>query len=317
MTMPYKLTEEFPMCPVDSLCQCRRIVAIGGGHGLGRVMASLWFLGERLSGIVATTDDGGSTGRLREVSGCIAWGDLRNCLNQLCSDSPNLARILFEYRFKNTGDISGHNLGNLILLAMDQMCVRPLDAINLIRQMLQVSVELIPMSEEPARLGAIVGGQKVVGETAIDSLEQCPEKLIILPAIQPTSEAVAKIKESDMIILGPGSFMTSVLPVLLMPEVAENIYNSSALKVFIGNINQEMSVVGKMPISDKLLWMKEMTGIYPDVLLWPAEKEQPDDLRCNIHTMPLVDVFQAGVHSREALRKGLDEIAGTLFLQVL
>ena len=138
------------MYSVKALYQCRRIVAIGGGHGLGRVMASLGFLQERLSGIVATTDDGGSTGRLREASDCIAWGDLRNCLNQLCSDSPNLARILFEYRFKNSGDISGHNLGNLILLAMDQMCVRPLDAINLIRQMLQVSAELIPMSEQPA-----------------------------------------------------------------------------------------------------------------------------------------------------------------------
>lgn len=304
------------MYSVKTLYQCRRIVAIGGGHGLGRVMASLGFLGERLSGIVATTDDGGSTGRLRDASGCIAWGDLRNCLNQLCSDSPNLARILFEYRFKNSGDISGHNLGNLILLAMDQMCVRPLDAINLIRQMLQVGAELIPMSEEPARLGAIVNGQEVVGETAIDSLEQCPEKLMILPEIQPTDEAVAKIKESDMIILGPGSFMTSVLPALLMPEVAESIVGSSALKVFVGNINQEMSVVGKMSISDKLSWMNEMTGVYPDVLLWSAENEQSENLQCKVHTMPLADTFQSGVHSREALRQGLDEIAGVLFHQV-
>ncbi|WP_257294393.1 uridine diphosphate-N-acetylglucosamine-binding protein YvcK [Endozoicomonas sp. YOMI1] len=301
------------MYSVKTLYQCRRIVAIGGGHGLGRVMASLGFLGGRLSGVVATTDDGGSTGRLRDGSGCIAWGDLRNCLNQLCSDTPNLARILFEYRFKNSGDISGHNLGNLILLAMDQMCVRPLDAINLIRQMLQVSAELIPMSEEPARLGAIVDGQEVVGETTIDALEKCPEKLMILPAIQPTDEAVARIKESDMIILGPGSFMTSILPAILMPEVAESIGNSNALKVFVGNINQEVSAVGKMSISDKLSWMSEMTGVYPDVLLWPAENEQPENLHCDIQTIPLVDTFQPGVHSREALRQGLDEIAGVLF----
>ena len=173
------------MHSVKALYKCRRIAAIGGGHGLGRVMASLGFLGERLAGIVATTDDGGSTGRLREASGCIAWGDLRNCLNQLCSDSPNLARILFEYRFKNSGEISGHNLGNLILLAMDQMCVRPLDAINLIRQMLQVEAQLIPMSEEPARLGAMVDGKQVIGETTIDALKERPEKLMILPEINP------------------------------------------------------------------------------------------------------------------------------------
>lgn len=301
------------MYSVKVLYQCRRIVAIGGGHGLGRVMASLGFLGERLSGIVATTDDGGSTGRLREASGCIAWGDLRNCLNQLCSDSPNLARILFEYRFKNSGDISGHNLGNLILLAMDQMCVRPLDAINLIRQMLQVRAELIPMSEEPARLGAVVDGQGIVGETAVDSLEKRPEKLMILPTIRPTDEALAKIKESEMIILGPGSFMTSILPALLIPEIAESIRSSKALKVFIGNINQELSAVGKMPISEKLSWMNEMTGVYPDVLLWPEENGQPERLQCDTHVQPLADSFQPGVHSREALRQSLDRLASALF----
>ncbi len=301
------------MYSVKVLYQCRRIVAIGGGHGLGRVMASLGFLGERLSGIVATTDDGGSTGRLREASGCIAWGDLRNCLNQLCSDSPNLARILFEYRFKNSGDISGHNLGNLILLAMDQMCVRPLDAINLIRQMLQVSAELIPMSEEPARLGAVVDGQEIIGETAIDSLEKRPEKLMILPTIRPTDEALAKIKESEMIILGPGSFMTSILPALLIPEIAESIRSSKALKVFIGNINQELSAVGKMPISEKLSWMNEMTGVYPDVLLWPEENGQPERLQCDTHVQPLADSFQPGVHSREALRQSLVQLASALF----
>ncbi len=297
------------MYSVKALYQCRRIVAIGGGHGLGRVMASLGFLQERLSGIVATTDDGGSTGRLREASGCIAWGDLRNCLNQLCSDSPNLARILFEYRFKNSGDISGHNLGNLILLAMDQMCVRPLDAINLIRQMLQVSAELIPMSEQSARLGAIVNGREVVGETAIDGLQARPENLMILPAIQPTDEAMARIKESDMIIIGPGSFMTSILPALLIPEIAESVRHSDALKVFVGNINQELSVVGDMATGEKLSWMQEMTGIYPDVVLWPAENDLPQDLLCDIHVQQLADAFQTGAHSREALRQALDEIA--------
>lgn len=301
------------MHSVKALYQCRRIVAIGGGHGLGRVMASLGFLGERLSGIVATTDDGGSTGRLRDASGCIAWGDLRNCLNQLCSDSPNLARILFEYRFKNSGELSGHNLGNLILLAMDQMCVRPLDAINLIRQMLQVGAELIPMSEEPARLAAVVNGCEVVGETTIDSLQKSPERLMTLPTINPTDEAIEKIKEADLILLGPGSFMTSVLPALLIPQMAKSVRASKALKVFIGNIDQEMSAVRNMSIDEKLSWMYDMTGVYPDTLLWPAENEPPGNLLCDTHTHLMADNHQAGVHSREALRKGLDEIASRLF----
>ncbi|MET4695742.1 gluconeogenesis factor YvcK family protein [Endozoicomonas lisbonensis] len=292
---------------LKALYQCRQIVAIGGGHGLGRVMASLGFMEEKLAGIVATTDDGGSTGRLREASGCIAWGDLRNCLNQLCSDSPNLARILFEYRFKNSGEFSGHNLGNLIMLAMDQMCVRPLDAVNLIRKMLQVGAQLIPMSEEPARLAAMLDGEKIVGETVIDALDKRPDQLMLLPDIKPTSEAVSVIEQADLIILGPGSFMTSILPSLLMNDIAEAINNNhDALKVFVGNINPETTVVGKQPIAEKLGWMQEMTGVYPDVLLWPEEYDRPEGVRCAIRQLSLSDPHQKGAHSREAMRNALD-----------
>ena len=273
-------------------------------------MASLGFMEEKLAGIVATTDDGGSTGRLREASGCIAWGDLRNCLNQLCSDSPNLARILFEYRFKNSGELSGHNLGNLIMLAMDQMCVRPLDAVNLIRKMLQVGAQLIPMSEEPARLAAMLDGKQIVGETIIDALDKRPDQLMLLPDIKPTSEAITVIEQADMIILGPGSFMTSILPSLLMKGIAEAINNNpNALKVFVGNINPETTVVGKQPIAEKLGWMKEMTGVYPDVLLWPEEYELPEGVLCAIRQLPLSDSHQEGAHSREAMRKALDFLA--------
>lgn len=294
------------MQSVNALYKCRRIVAIGGGHGLGKVMASLGFMKDRLAGIVATTDDGGSTGRLREASGCIAWGDLRNCLNQLCADSPNLARILFEYRFKDSGELSGHNLGNLILLAMDQMCVRPLDAVNLIRQILQVETALIPMSEEPASLAAMIGEQEIVGETTIDALDHRPDKLFLLPDIKPTQEAVAALNSADVIILGPGSFMTSVLPALLMEEVADAVVNSEALKIFIGNIRPEASAVQAMEIGEKLSWMKEMTGIYPDVLLWPSEREKPSDVSCPVFSQPLSDTFQPGIHSKEGMRRALD-----------
>ncbi len=296
------------MKTVKALYKCKGIVAIGGGHGLGRVMASLGFLGERMAGIVATTDDGGSTGRLRKDSGCIAWGDLRNCLNQLCSDSPNLARILFEYRFKDSGDLSGHNLGNLILLAMDQMCVRPLDAINLIRQMLQVDARLIPMSEEPASLAGIIGGQQIVGETRIDGLPDRPDQLMLLPDIQPTHEAITAIENADLIILGPGSFMTSTLPALLMADLAVAIKESKALKVYIGNINPEQSSINKFSIQEKLSWMQEMTDIYPDILLWPDEREIPEGLNCQVLQKPLADQFQSGVHSQDALRIALDNL---------
>ncbi|WP_461535958.1 uridine diphosphate-N-acetylglucosamine-binding protein YvcK [Spongorhabdus nitratireducens] len=293
---------------VKALYQCRQVVAIGGGHGLGRVMASLGFLGEKLAGIVATTDDGGSTGRLRQASGCIAWGDLRNCLNQLCADSPNLARILFEYRFKESGELTGHNLGNLILLGMDQMCVRPLDAVNLIRQMLQVKAHLIPMSEEPASLGAEFEGQCIIGETTIDGLDKMPSRLFVMPEVQAPEEAIQAIRDADLIILGPGSFMTSVMPALLLPNVANELKASKALKVFIANVRPENTPVGRIGTAGKLQWLEQQTGIKPDVLLWPNERGEKPDLDINVTGLDLEDVFQKGVHSREGLRHALDDL---------
>ena len=102
----------------SAINQFQNVVAIGGGHGLGRVLSSLSFLGPKLTGIVATTDNGGSTGRLREQQECIAWGDLRNCLSQLAS-RPSLGSQLFEYRFGGTSELANHNLGNLVLMALD------------------------------------------------------------------------------------------------------------------------------------------------------------------------------------------------------
>ena len=91
-----------------------KIVAIGGGHGLGRVLSALSVYGENITGIVTTTDNGGSTGRIRACQGGIAWGDTRNCLNQLVTE-PSVGSMMFEYRFKGTGELNGHNLGNLML----------------------------------------------------------------------------------------------------------------------------------------------------------------------------------------------------------
>lgn len=136
-----------------TLSDLDRVVALGGGHGLGRVLSALSYLGTRLTGIVTTTDNGGSTGRIRKDEGGIAWGDMRNCINQLITE-PSVASAMFEYRFSGTGELAGHNLGNLMLKALDNLSVRPLEAINLIRGLLRVNAHLIPMSEQAVDLMA-------------------------------------------------------------------------------------------------------------------------------------------------------------------
>jgi len=155
----------------------KKIVAIGGGHGLGRILSSLSDYGSQVTGIVATTDNGGSTGRIRACQGGIAWGDTRNCINQLITE-PSVGSMIFEYRFRGNGELNGHNLGNLMLTALDNLSVRPLDAINLIRDMLKVSTHIIPMSEYPADLAAMTpSGEIICGETSVDELIEVPQRI--------------------------------------------------------------------------------------------------------------------------------------------
>ncbi|MCW1874787.1 uridine diphosphate-N-acetylglucosamine-binding protein YvcK [Erwinia sp. INIA-01] len=244
-----------------TLADLDRVVALGGGHGLGRVMSALSPLGSRLTGIVTTTDNGGSTGRIRRSEGGIAWGDMRNCLNQLIAE-PSVASAMFEYRFAGNGELAGHNLGNLMLKSLDHLSVRPLEAINLIRNLLKVDAFLIPMSEQPVDLVAVdAEGHLVYGETEIDQMSQRPQELRLSPVVSATREAVEAIAEADLILIGPGSFYTSLMPVLLVPELAKALRRSPATMVFIGNLGKELSpAAAQLTVADKLEIMEKAIG---------------------------------------------------------
>lgn len=237
-----------------------RVVALGGGHGLGRVMSSLSSLGSRLTGIVTTTDNGGSTGRIRRSEGGIAWGDMRNCINQLIAE-PSIASAMFEYRFAGNGELSGHNLGNLMLKALDHLSVRPLEAINLIRNLLKVDAFLIPMSEQPVDLMAIDHeGHEVYGEVNIDQLPCVPRELMLSPPVPTTREAVQAIAQADLILIGPGSFYTSLLPILLLDEMAQALRRTPAAMVFIDNLGKEHSPAASLTLSDRVGIMEHYIG---------------------------------------------------------
>lgn len=243
-----------------TLADLDRVVAIGGGHGLGRVMSSLSSLGSRLTGIVTTTDNGGSTGRIRRSEGGIAWGDMRNCLNQLITE-PGIASAMFEYRFSGQGELAGHNLGNLMLKALDNLSVRPLEAINLIRNVLKVDAVLIPMSEQTVDLVATdAQGNAVYGETDIDAMQTPPVSLGLSPEVPATREALEAVAEADLILIGPGSFYTSLMPVLLMEQMATALRRTPAPMIFIGNLGKETSPAGVMSVSEKLMMIEQVIG---------------------------------------------------------
>ncbi|WP_417878687.1 uridine diphosphate-N-acetylglucosamine-binding protein YvcK [Vibrio sp.] len=261
-----------------SFHKTKKVVAIGGGHGLGRMLAALKDFGPNATGIVATTDNGGSTGRIRQCQGGIAWGDTRNCINQLITE-PNISSMMFEYRFRGAGELNGHNLGNLMLTALDNLSIRPLDAIHLICDMLKVEVNIVPMSEHPADLTALSKtGKWVRGETNVDDMSEPLQRLYVEPEVPATAEGIDAISSADCIILGPGSFLTSIMPPLLLPDIGKAIaQNTQAKLVFVDNLDKEFGPAGMMNLEEKLKWcQRACDGRKVDVLLGENFSESVD-----------------------------------------
>ena len=239
------------------------VVAIGGGHGLGRVLSTLSFLGDRLTGIVTTTDNGGSTGRLRKRSSTIAWGDLRNCLTELV-DKDSIGNQLFNFRFNGEDELGGHNLGNLILYSLGQIQSKPIDSIKLVRRILRIKTAVYPMSETPTDLMAFYHeGVCRVGELSVDKMDMMPESLMLAPLVKSPEQCLDAINNADLIILGPGSFLTSVVPPLLVRDISNALKNRKGHCVFIDNIVPEQSPAALLSLDEKLTWIEKNIGCLP------------------------------------------------------
>ncbi|SHO57472.1 uridine diphosphate-N-acetylglucosamine-binding protein YvcK [Vibrio quintilis] len=287
----------------------KKVVAIGGGHGLGRVLAALRHFEENATGVVTTTDNGGSTGRIRHCQGGIAWGDMRNCINQLIT-TPSIASMMFEHRFRGQGELDGHNLGNLMLTALDNLSVRPLDAIQLIRTMLDVSVNIVPMSEYPADLTALTTeGRTVTGETSVDQMNARLTRIDISPQVPATHEAIAAIRATDAIILGPGSFLTSVMPPLLLSEIGKAIAKNTAAKlIYIENLSPEIGPASQMDLSQRLEWCSRACEGRPvDVVLCHQMIEHFSHPHTQLVIRDLASPNKEWRHEREKLRLALEE----------
>jgi uncharacterized cofD-like protein len=224
-----------------------KLVAIGGGTGLSTLLAGLkelvgaseregvWL--ESLSAIVTVSDDGGSSGRLREELQMLPPGDIRNCMVALSEDSTLLSR-LFRYRFRGSGELGGHSFGNLFLAALTEVTGDFVEAVRLSSEVLASKGRIYPATINDVRLVAeLEDGTEVRGETQITAslapirnLRLEPEHCLPLP------EALAALRAADVITVGPGSLYTSILPNLLVARVAHAIGNAQATKIFICNL---------------------------------------------------------------------------------
>lgn len=214
-----------------------KIVAIGGGTGLSMLLRGIKKYTNNITAIVTVGDDGGSSGRLREELGILPPGDIRNCIAAL-GDDEDLITELFQYRFKNGEGLEGHSFGNLFLTALCSITGDMVSAVKESSNVLNIRGVVLPATLDDMKLsakfedGRIIHGESNIPEAhgKIEQLFTEPDKCTALP------EALDAIKDADLIILGPGSLYTSVIPNLLVSGISEAIEKSHAKKIYVCNI---------------------------------------------------------------------------------
>lgn len=216
-----------------------RIVAIGGGTGLSTLLRGLKQHSSNITAVVTVTDDGGSSGRLTQEMGIIPPGDIRNCLVAL-ADAEKSMTDLFQHRFTKGGSgLTGHSMGNLLIAAMVEQSSGDFEkAVDKISDVLAIRGRVIPSTLAHVRLRAILDdGAEVCGETSIVQAGKAIRQLVLDPPnVEPHPAALAAIREADLIIIGPGSVYTSLIPNMLVPGIAQAVRESPAIKVYICNV---------------------------------------------------------------------------------
>jgi uncharacterized cofD-like protein len=213
------------------------IVAFGGGTGLSNLLRGLKKNSDNLTAVVTVADDGGSSGRLRDEMGILPPGDIRNCLVALADREP-LMEKLFQHRFESEGGLEGHSFGNLYIAAMTEVLGDFEEAVRASSKVLAIRGKVLPATAEDIKLGAVYHDQEErMGESAIPVYDKEINMVFLYPENASTTPEVREsIRNADVLVIGPGSLYTSILPNLLVKGIAEEIKNSDALKLYICNV---------------------------------------------------------------------------------
>lgn len=252
----------------------RRVVALGGGTGLPAVLRGLKPYVERgemaeLTAVVAMTDDGGSSGRLRRTRGLPPPGDLRNCLVAL-SPEEDLLAALFQHRYAGSEDVGGHTAGNLILAALAEMTGSFMKAVEMASRVLRTAGQILPATLEDVVLEAeLQDGSMLMGEMAIAACGKRIRRIGLRPRAARTTPGVLEaIHDADLIVLGPGSLYTSVIPNLVVDGVPAALRSSRAAVVLVGNLVSERGEAAGFDLMDHIEIIEDHTaGRCVDALL--------------------------------------------------
>ncbi|MDP9431692.1 MAG: uridine diphosphate-N-acetylglucosamine-binding protein YvcK [Actinomycetota bacterium] len=266
--------------PLTTLAAGPAVVALGGGHGLAASLSALRRVTSRLTAVVTVADDGGSSGRLRAELGALPPGDLRMAVAALAGSDPGGARwaAVLQHRFGGRGELAQHAVGNLLLTGLAEVTGNPVASLELLVRLVNGTGRVLPLSAQPMDLVAAVAGldradpeavRPVRGQVAIAttpgkvrSIRTVPERPVAC------AEALQAVQEAEWIILGPGSWFTSVLPHLIVPDFAAALRASTARRVLVLNLAPQLGETEDFQPSTYLEVLREHApGLGVDVVL--------------------------------------------------
>ncbi|MCW2871337.1 MAG: hypothetical protein JWL99_2657 [Streptomyces oryziradicis] len=281
------------------------MVALGGGHGLSASLSALRRITQELTAVVTVADDGGSSGRLREEMGVLPPGDLRQALAALCGDDEwgrTWARVI-QHRFASGGDLHGHAVGNLLIVALWEQLGDPVAALEWVGRLLGAHGRVLPMSAVPLELTASVRGHDpaapdeittVRGQATVALTPGEVQEVQLVPSDPPAvPEAVQAVLDADWVVLGPGSWFSSVMPHLLVPDLVCALMETRARKVLTLNLAPQPG---------------ETDGFSPQRHLEVLARHAPK------LTIDVVLADEAAVPDRESLAEAAERLSGTVEL---
>ncbi|MCD4803432.1 MAG: YvcK family protein [Anaerolineales bacterium] len=306
-----------------------KIVAIGGGHGLATLLRGLKTVSHNIYAVVTVADDGGSSGRLRESLGILPPGDVRNCLAALSDDEDLLAQ-LFQYRFANDDkSLKGHSFGNLFISSMAEVTGSFEQAIAESGRVLAVSGRVLPATLENVQLVADILEPeskkiiRVVGESKVTETEGIIRRVMLEPnnpAAYP--EVIQSVLSADLIVIGPGSLYTSILPNLLVRDITSAIRASQALKIFVCNVATQVGETEGFSCGDHLRVIEDHVGsnifdivvannIKPGEFHQNVEGVETEDelsMKYNVYTSDLIDIEHPWRHEPDKITQVLMDL---------
>ena len=304
-----------------------RVVVLGGGHGMATLLRGLKNHTYNLTAVVTVADDGGSSGKLRQSLGILPPGDIRNCLAALSNDEALLAQ-LFQYRFNDDSGLGGHSFGNLFISALADVTGSFEEAVAESGRVLSVHGRVLPATLHDVRLVADVqvpytlNQVRVTGESSIPEMPGRVRRVYLEPNNPPAFPPVIQaILAADLIVVGPGSLYTSILPNLLVPDLLSALRSSRALKIYAVNIATQPGETSAYGVSDHISALEEHTGAdlfniivcnnryegtLPEGVEWVNIDEASEEYP--IYGTDLLDVEHPWRHDSEKLAKAVMDI---------